>query len=186
MAAVRIVPCLDEVEDGCLGLTLRTKAVLDEQRAFERSVEALAHRVIVTVAGRTHVRRCTCALATLTEGDGRVLRALIRVVNHSERFAAKDGHLERADDQLFAHMVGHRPADDATAEDVENDGELQEAAPRRNVSDVGDPQLIGSIGGEAATGQVRRWLRVTIADRGNDHLAARLPLTRRPGIHFRK
>ncbi len=69
----------------------------------------------------------------------RVLRALIRVVNDSERLASKDGHVECVDHELFAHMVSHRPADYATTKDVENHGEVQETAPRGNVRDIGDP-----------------------------------------------
>jgi hypothetical protein len=31
------------------------------------------------------------------------------------RPSARDGHLQRVDDQLGAHVVGHAPADDPTA-----------------------------------------------------------------------
>jgi hypothetical protein len=31
------------------------------------------------------------------------------------RPAAVQGHLERVDDEFGAHMIGHRPADDAAA-----------------------------------------------------------------------
>ena len=46
---MRIVPRLDEIEDGGFGLTQRSEAVLHEQLAFERRIEALAHCIIVTV-----------------------------------------------------------------------------------------------------------------------------------------
>ena len=87
MAAIRIVPRLDEVEHSRLGLSLRAKAMLDEQLALERCVEALAHRVVVTVAARAHRWLNACRLATFREGDRRALRALIGVVNDSERLA---------------------------------------------------------------------------------------------------
>ena len=49
VAAVRIVPRLDEIEDGGFGLLQRSEAVFHEQLAFERRIEALAHCIIVTV-----------------------------------------------------------------------------------------------------------------------------------------
>jgi hypothetical protein len=35
--------------------------------------------------------------------------------------AVPDRHLQRFDDQLGAHVLGHRPADAATAEGVDDD-----------------------------------------------------------------
>ncbi len=175
MAAMRIVPRLDEVENGGFGFALRRESVPNEQLAFERGVEAFIHRIVVAVTTRTHRWLNACRLATLREGDRRVLRALIGVVNDSERLASKDGHLERVDHELFAHMVSHRPADDATTKDVENHGEVQETAPRRNVRDIGDPQLIGSVGREATLDEIWCRLCVTIADRRNRRATTRSP-----------
>jgi hypothetical protein len=45
-------------------------------------------------------------------------------MNNRERLASKDGQVERSDNELFAHMVSHRPANDATAIDVENHGKV--------------------------------------------------------------
>ena len=57
----------------------------------------------------------------------------------------------------------HRPADDPGAERVEHDSEIQEAGRRRDLPDVGNPELIGAIGGEVAVHQVRRRPRVAIS-----------------------
>ena len=62
------------------------------------------------------------------------------MTNHLRRSALRDGHVERGQDELGAEMGGHRPADDAATPRVEHDGEIQEADPRGNVRDVGDPQ----------------------------------------------
>ena len=121
---MRIVPRLDEIENGGFGYTLRAESVFNEQLAFERGVEALTHCIVVAVTRRTHRRSNACGLATLREGGGRVLRTLIGVMNNCERLASKNGHTGRADHELFAHMVSHRPADDATAKDVENHGKV--------------------------------------------------------------
>ena len=49
MAAMRIVPRLDEVENGGFGFMLRAESVLNEQLAFEHGVEAFTHRIVVAV-----------------------------------------------------------------------------------------------------------------------------------------
>lgn len=49
-----IVPAFDELEDCHAGLALGFEAAAVEQFAFERSKEALAHRVIEATADRAH------------------------------------------------------------------------------------------------------------------------------------
>ena len=39
-------------------------------------------------------------------------------------------------------MILDRPADDATAERIDDDGEEDESRQRRDVGDVGDPELV--------------------------------------------
>ena len=124
MAAMWIVPRLEEVENGGFGFTFRAESVLKEQLAFERGVEAFTHRIVVAVTTRTHRKSNACGLAALREGDERVLRNLIGVMNNCERLASKNSHIERADHELFAHKVSHRPTDDTTAKDVENHGKV--------------------------------------------------------------
>jgi hypothetical protein len=50
MAAMRVVPALDEVEDRHTRLDLGLEAAPVEQLAFERGEEALIHGVVKTVA----------------------------------------------------------------------------------------------------------------------------------------
>src|ERR1039458_1589626 len=85
VAAVRIVPALDEVEDrhSCLGLSL--EAAAGEQFAFQGGKEALAHRVIETVADRTHRGSHAGLLTAHPEGDRGVLGALVGMMNHLDR-----------------------------------------------------------------------------------------------------
>ena len=51
---MRVVPPFDEPEDGHPGLDPRREVFAIKQLAFERGEETLTHRVIVTVAHRTH------------------------------------------------------------------------------------------------------------------------------------
>ena len=99
-----VVPSLDEVEDGhpCVGL--RGESLLFEQLAFQRSEETLTHRVVVTITDRAHRRTHPSLLATLAEGDRRVLTALVGVMNHILRVSLRQRHVERIQDYLGAQM----------------------------------------------------------------------------------
>jgi hypothetical protein len=100
------------------------------------------------------------------------LAALIRMVDHVRRTALRERHVQGIEHELSPQVRCHRPADDAAAPRVENDGEVQEAGPGRDVRDVGDPELIGSGRGEVALDEVRRGPRVLRADRRARPLAA--------------
>ena len=82
------------------------------------------------------------------------LAALIGMVDHVRRAALGERHVERVEDEVGAQVRRHRPADDATAPRVEDDGQVQEAGPGRDVRDVGDPELIGTGGDELALDQI--------------------------------
>ena len=56
MSAMQVVPAFDEVEDREFRFLMCAKAMLVEQLALEGRVEALAHRIIVTVSNRSHRR----------------------------------------------------------------------------------------------------------------------------------
>ena len=79
------------------------------------------------------------------------------------RPALRERHVERVEDELGAQMRRHRPADDAPAPRVEHDGEVEEAGPRRDVGDVGDPELVGPGRREVAVDEIGRGPRVAIA-----------------------
>lgn len=97
--------------------------MLHEKFAFKRCVEAFAHRIVVAVSDRTHRGSNARFFAAHPECNRGVLRPLIRVVHYTGRFAPIDRHVERIDDELLTHVVSHRPADNASAEDIEHDSE---------------------------------------------------------------
>jgi len=70
--------------------------------------------------------------------------------------ALLDGHVQGRQDELGPEMGFHRPTDHAPAPGVEDDGEIQKPGPRRNVGDVGHPQLIGAGRCEVAGDEIRR------------------------------
>jgi hypothetical protein len=71
-----------------------------------------------------------------------VLRILIGVMDHASGATSISRHVEGVDDKRLAHMCRHGPADDAAAEDVQNDGEVEKAGESRHVGDIGHPKLI--------------------------------------------
>jgi hypothetical protein len=83
------------------------------------------------------------------------LPALVGMMDKPRRrAAARDGHLERVDDELGAHVIGHRPADDAAAVGILDGGEVQPALPCAQVCDVGDPEHVGRLRPEAPFDEV--------------------------------
>src|SRR5213593_1048818 len=95
MPPARVVPALDEVEDGeaCLGRCREPLPI--EQLALERREEALAERVVVGIADRAHRGPGVGLTTAEPEGDRRVLAALIRVMNDVGGPTLLDGHVQR-------------------------------------------------------------------------------------------
>jgi len=54
------------------------------------------------------------------------------------------GHAERVEDEVGAHVGRELPADDATAERVDDKGEEHHSLPAAQVGQIGDPQLVGA------------------------------------------
>ena len=64
---MRIVPALDKVKDREASFVLIFEPTSYEQLAFQRRIEALAHRVIEAIADRAHGRPDAGFLATLAK-----------------------------------------------------------------------------------------------------------------------
>lgn len=164
MPPMRIVPTLDEVEDRERSFTLRFEAMLHKQFAFERSVEAFAHCVIVGIADRTHRRPHAGFAAPSAERDRRVLTALIRMMDNSIRFAAIDRHIERFENKFGSQVIGHCPTDNAPAVSIEYDGKVQKASPGWDVRDVRNPELVRTIGPEITVDEIGSWSGIATAN----------------------
>lgn len=72
------------------------------------------------------------------------------------RLALRDGHVQRVEHDIGSQRGRHRPADDATAPRVEDDGDVQKACPRRHVRNVGNPKLVRTVDIEVAVDEVAR------------------------------
>jgi hypothetical protein len=74
----------------------------------------------------------------------------------SPRLTALQGHDQSVNAQIGFQMIGHRPADDLARRHVLDRRQVKPALAGRNGGDVGQPHLIGPIGGEVSRQQVRR------------------------------
>jgi len=166
-----IVEAFDEGEQGHARLRLGLEPAAVQEFAFERGEKALRHGVVVGVANRAHGGANARLAAAVAESDGRVLRALIRMVDHASRLADRERHVQRRKHNVGVQRQRHRPANDPPAEHVENDGEVEKAGPGWNKSDIGDPKPVGRFGLEGALDQIGR-LAATIAHRRFDKTAA--------------
>src|SRR5271167_2095714 len=167
MAAMGVVPALDEIEDRHAGLDLGLELAAVKQLALEGGEEALAHGVVETVTHRAHRGSHTGLLAAFAEGERGVLTALVGMMDAPGRTALSERHVERLEHQLGAQIDLHCPAHDLAAEGVEHHRQIEKAGPGRNVSDIGHPQAIGPRGGEVALDQVGRGPRITVTHRGD-------------------
>ncbi len=160
-----IVPALDEVEDRHAGLGLGVKRLLIEQLALERGKEALTHRVVVAVGHGAHGRSNPGLLAAQPEGDRRVLAALVRVMNDVVGSSLSQGHVQRVEHEFCAQVRRHRPAHDLPAPGIEDNRQVQDPRPGRNLGDIGDPQLIRARSPEGALDQVGGRTGIRLATR---------------------
>jgi hypothetical protein len=80
-------------------------------------------------------------------------------------------HVQCIEHELGVQGGGHRPADDAAAERIECDRQIQKGCPRGNVRDIGYPEPVRALGGEVALDQVGRLPR-PVANRRSDEPAA--------------
>lgn len=90
---------------------------------FQCSEEGLDHSVVVAAPLRAHAAHDPSTLELLAVTMARVLAPTVGVMD--ELVADLSGSqraLEGLEDELGLHVIGHRPADDATAEQVEDDG----------------------------------------------------------------
>ena len=85
--------------------------------------------------------------------------------------ALGDGHLKRRTDQFGRHRRRHGPADDLAREEVHHRGQVQPAAARAQIGDVGHPGLVGTGGLELPVQHVARRGQAVPAVRRVDELA---------------
>ena len=74
--------------------------------------------------------------------------------------------LQRVEHEVRAHGGRHPPAHNASCKHVDDERDVDEAAPGRDIREVGDPELIRTGGHDLAVDEVRRTPALTGAGRG--------------------
>jgi len=88
------------------------------------------------------------------EGPGTELAAAVGVNDHADGVASGSRVVERVDSELGGHPGADRVADDALRADVFDRAAVELAFVGPMLGDVGQPDLIGALGGEVALDQV--------------------------------
>lgn len=84
------------------------------------------------------------------------LAAVIGVVQQLPgRVAPPEGHHQRGDDEVGGLAFAHRPTDQRVVVEVADPCQVELAVATAELGDVGDPSLIGALGGEVPLQQVR-------------------------------
>jgi len=112
-----------------------------ETLPWERCKEALGHRVVTGIASRAHQPPHPEEFAALPEGNGTILRAVVRVEDNVRRAPVPGGHVQHVHQEVRVERVSQVPADDASTKGIQHYGEVHKTRYRRDVPDVGDPDL---------------------------------------------
>jgi len=96
-------------------------------------------------------------------GCGVLATAIGMVDQAGWRLLPLDGHDQGCDGQFRPHVVTHRPADDFPGEEIEHDGQIEPPFLGWHVGDVGEPNLIGPLGGEFLVEPVRGDRQIVMA-----------------------
>src|SRR5215210_24710 len=134
--------------------------------------EALCHRVVQGGSGPSHRRNDADLFEALAEGDRCVLDAAVGMMHESRRWLTPPHrHLEGIHHKLGSHVGVHRPPDDPTRMGVQDEGQVEEALPRRYVRDVRHPDPVGLSGHEVPAKQIWGGSSPRIAAGGSTLLA---------------
>jgi hypothetical protein len=147
VGALAIVEAFDVIEYMGFGFTAGEKFTSVNELQFQRAPEALHRGVVVAIAPAAHgsdEARVLEGVAVLSAG---VLNAAIGVKEEIPRWVAmQQSHGKRLENQSGIDAIAHGPADDLTAVEIENGGQVKPALASLDVGDVSDPDLIGSCG----------------------------------------
>jgi hypothetical protein len=112
---------------------------LDLQRAEER----FGHSIVPAIAFTAHRASHAEDRELFLEVTAGVLAAAVRMKDQSTfRTSAEPGHAQCVDDQLPRHAFAHRKADHLTAEQIDDDREIEPAFVCPEIGDVASPDAI--------------------------------------------
>ncbi len=184
VAARRVVPALDGLEDRHAGLRLGAERAPVEQLAFERGIEALAHGGRTGASDRARRRADPGLRAAQAERHGHAPGPLPAMANGGPWPSLADRHAHRVDDEPRLEIVARRPTDDAARPGIEDGGQGDGARPGRDVGDVARhcPRTNGGRGSpQSWSGASARKVRSTRSPAGrrrSSRIVMRVPFRR--------
>ena len=102
------------------------------------------------------------------------LRAAVRVVNQGffrTWLTRVQRLLQGIEHEVRVHGTAHSPPHDASGKDVDDESHIEPALPGRDIGEVRDPQLVGTIGLELPIDPIQWARRLAVADRGAHDLS---------------
>ena len=124
---------------------------------FQRTEERFGHRIIPAVATPAHARRQVIGPAEALPVVTAVLAALIAMYdNLAVRFSTPHGHHQSVQREFARESGLHRPANHVTGEEIDNHRQIQPALLGADISNIGDPDLIGPDNGKLPLHTIRR------------------------------
>ena len=169
MPSFAIIPYRDPLEDSIFGLLSGGEGSLEHQFIFQAGPEALDDGIVPAVADSAHAAiQVELGELVLVLFAG-VLGASIGVVQ--ERMpgpAVGQGHLQGLDAEVGVQGILHAPADDLSAEKIDDPGEVEQAFIGVDIRDIGGPFLVGSLGGEVAVESILKDGVIVIGIGGSD------------------
>ena len=132
-----IIERFDVEEQVGPGVVARVIHMMMHPFALERAKEAFHRRIVVPGPDAVHTRLDPMVLQQGLVGRGRVLAALIRMMDETRsRPPLADSHPQGIQGQGAGHAVRHGPADDPAAVEVQNSSQVEPAFPSRDVGDT--------------------------------------------------
>lgn len=155
MSPARVVPEVDVLRDGSLGLASRPPNALLFELDFDRGEETFRDRIVPAITFAAHTGRNAEMLQEFSIFATRELAAAIAVNNElverpSKQRAAQSGHCKFGVD-----LTARGPANNSSRKAIDHDGQIDPAFTGREVRRIGDPGSVGAFRRELSIEYVR-------------------------------
>lgn len=143
-----------------------------DQFGLVQAVDGFGEGVVVAIALAADGRLDAGFRQALGVADGDVLRTPVGMMDQGSvtfRLAGVERLLQGIEHEVGPHRPADPPPDNATGKDVDDEGNIDESLPSRDVGEIRDPQLVWPIRLELPIDPVQRARRGGIAEgRAND------------------
>ena len=151
MAPSRVVEAVDVLEDSGSCLPPCGPCLSPEYFGLQALEEGLYGCIVKTVFPAGHGWHHPVFCQFFLEIVRAILAATIRMENTTRRrIAQSHSHIERFDCKVLLHPVARGPANDASAEQIDDDSQVKPPLVCSDVANIACPFPVGSVGHEIA------------------------------------